>query len=112
MFLLPISTTFRYLEQIFVNRMAPSMCSVRTPVERDEVVGFMQFCTIFPPHIWVYVVLHNVLKCRTKTDMPSERENKRTNGRIDGHTELSAANVSNNAVGNDTADFTETLNLK
>jgi len=52
MFLLPISTTFRYLEQIFVNRMAPSMCSVRTPVEQDEVVDFMQFCTIFPPHIW------------------------------------------------------------
>jgi len=25
---------------------------VRTPVERDGAVGFKQFCTVFPPHIW------------------------------------------------------------
>jgi len=25
---------------------------VQTAVERDGVVGFKQFCTIFPPHIW------------------------------------------------------------
>ena len=26
--------------------------NVSTPVERDGVVGFIQFCTIFPPHVW------------------------------------------------------------
>jgi len=52
MFLLPTSITFRYLGHLVANRMS----RVRTPVERDGVVGFKQFCTIFPhifqPHIW------------------------------------------------------------
>jgi len=30
--------------------VANRMCSA--PVERDGVVGFMQLCTVFPPHIW------------------------------------------------------------
>ena len=35
---------------------------VWTPVERDGVVGFKQFCTIFPQHIWWSA---NLFKCRT-----------------------------------------------
>ena len=56
--LLPISIRFRYLDHLFANRMAPSVCDW-TPVERDGVVGFKQFCTIFPHFrrtLGVYVV--------------------------------------------------------
>ena len=35
---------------------------VRTPVERDGVVGFKQFCTIFPLHIWRLCHLHTLNK--------------------------------------------------
>ena len=31
---------------------------VQTPVERDEIVVFEKFCTIFPPHIWHLCNLH------------------------------------------------------
>jgi len=36
-------------------------------VERDGVVGFKQFCTIFLPHIWC---LYGFQKMQHKTDMP------------------------------------------
>jgi len=46
---LPISTRFCYLDHLVANRMTPSMCpELRTPMERDGVVGFKQFRTIFP----------------------------------------------------------------
>ena len=62
-FLLPISIMFRYLDHLVANKMAPSMC----PVEQDGVVGFKQFCTIFPPQIWHLCGLHIFLTCH----MPS-----------------------------------------
>jgi len=55
--LTPISIRFRYLDHLVANRMAPSMCP-RAPVERSGVVGFKQFCTIFPTHIWCLCGLH------------------------------------------------------
>jgi len=61
-FLLPISIMFRYLNHLVANKMAPSMC----PVEQDGVVGFKQFCTIFPPQIWHLCGLHIFLKCHIK----------------------------------------------
>ena len=66
-FLLHISNFsigFRYLDHLVANRMAPSMCS--TPVERDVVVGFKQFCTIFLPHIWCLCDPHIIFKCCMK----------------------------------------------
>ena len=30
----------------------PCVRAARTAVEPDGVVGFKQFCTTFPPHIW------------------------------------------------------------
>ena len=46
-FLLRTSITFRYLGHLVANGMS----RVRTPVERDGVFGFKQFCIIFP-HIF------------------------------------------------------------
>ena len=50
-FLLPISIRFRYLDCLWLPTEWHHPC-VWTPVERYGVVGFKQFCTIFPPHIW------------------------------------------------------------
>ena len=54
--ILPVSIRFRYLNHLVANGMAPSMCPEYSgplwSVERGGVVGFEQFCTIFPPHIW------------------------------------------------------------
>jgi len=45
---------------------------VRTPVERDGVVGFKQFCTIFPSHIWCLCGPHFFWKMPHKTDTPNQ----------------------------------------
>ena len=45
-FLLPISIRFRYLHYLVAKKWHHPR--VWTPVERDGVVGFKQFCTIFP----------------------------------------------------------------
>jgi len=62
-FLLPISITFCYLNHLFANRMAPSTCPDPCGM---RWVGFKQFCTIFPPHIWCSCGSHIFLKCRMK----------------------------------------------
>jgi len=61
-FLLPISTRFRYLDLV-ANRMTPSMSSIRTPAERDGVVGFKQFYTIFPLRISYLCSPQFCIKC-------------------------------------------------
>jgi len=43
---------------------------VRTPVERDGVASFKQFCTIFPPCIWRLCDPHIFNKMPHKTGMP------------------------------------------
>ena len=60
-FLLPISNTFYYLDQLVTEWHHPR---VQTPVEWDGVVGFKQFCTIFPTHIWCLCGPHIIFKCR------------------------------------------------
>ena len=37
---------------------------VQSVVEQDGAVGFKQFCTNFPPHIWCLCGLHICVKCR------------------------------------------------
>jgi len=53
-FLLPISITFHY-PTIWLPTEWHHPC-VQTPVERDGVVGFKQFCTIFPQISAAYLV--------------------------------------------------------
>ena len=52
-FILPMSIRFRYLDStIWLPTEWHHPCVRRIPVERDRVVGFKQFCTIYP-HISV-----------------------------------------------------------
>jgi len=64
----------------------PTVCHhpcIRTPVEWDGLVGFVQFGTIFPPHIWclcgphIFYMLH-------KTDVPSQLGHKIVSWYTDG----------------------------
>jgi len=58
--ILPVSIRFRYLNHLVANGMAPSMCPEYSgplwSVERGGVVGFEQFCTIFPHISAAYLV--------------------------------------------------------
>jgi len=51
---------------------------VQTPVERDGVVGFKQFCTTFPLHISCLCSLHIFLQMLHNTDMPDCYSKRRT----------------------------------
>ena len=77
-FLLPVSIRFRYLNHLATDRMAPSMCPVPC-----VVVGFKQFCTIFPPQIWCVCSLHILKKCRINWHAWLESEkSKRKSGNV------------------------------
>jgi len=62
---LPIVIRFRYIDHLVANRMAPSMCPDHVATKWD-VVGFKQFRTIFPPHIWCLCGPHIFKKCHIK----------------------------------------------
>jgi len=54
--LLPTSIRVRYLNHLVANSCRMHHPRVRTPVERDGVVGFKQFCTVFPHISAAYLV--------------------------------------------------------
>ena len=55
-FLLPISILLGFVTlTVWLPTEWHDPC-VWTPVERGGVVGFKQFCTIFPSHTWCYAV--------------------------------------------------------
>jgi len=78
--ILPVSIRFRYLNHLVANGMAPSMCPEYSgplwSVERGGVVGFEQFCTIFPHISAAYLVFMRsayFFKCRIKLTCPTQK---------------------------------------